>query len=456
MASNPLLQLPNMSFYFIVFIYFSICNGSTITDMFIKTGSKGAAFVIISDVPCNATVKKRNIAAKNITRVEIIVKKSLYSLSQKIFDSIASPLLCKSIRTISHNGDISIQLDFNKDNSLTIEYRQKNTKFIVLLSKKGYSDYTWSARSIEDVAPHASLNTVPVDSNATNKKMHGILPDDIRRVVVVSDKVSLREKPVSGRKSKIKEKLRLGIKGNCVRAQGNWLLVQFDENKLFGWIEKNSVKDSADLSMEQWHGINTLNAQLSLKESSIDSDSIQSKSAGSSTIKESVDSQNQQPPVVLESNDEDMLPHNQSVENTAPTTTTLLNSTQKSPNVTPVNYTKNKPEKYLVEKKNEVLAPIYRYKVYGRDPFFPLDSNSQTELNGLPNVEGCSLVGIIYDAKDRIALIESENGSSYSLRENDLVMNGRIIRIKPDHAVFILRQAEYARQFILKLNSKTR
>lgn len=92
----------------------------------------------------------------------------------------------------------------------------------------------------------------------------------------------------------------------------------------------------------------------------------------------------------------------------------------------------------------------FSYSSFGRrDPFVPVK---------LPEVEGISiddvhLVGIIWSAKDPIAIFEDAKvpERSYSLRQGDAVMNGMVQKITQEGVVFSLTEFGVTRQFSMTL-----
>jgi hypothetical protein len=93
---------------------------------------------------------------------------------------------------------------------------------------------------------------------------------------------------------------------------------------------------------------------------------------------------------------------------------------------------------------------LIEYKVFGRDPFLPLE---QQDEGPLPVVENLQMVGILYDNTARIALFEDvhEKANAYALRENDPIKNGYLLRIKPDEAIFLLNEFGVSRTYVMKL-----
>jgi uncharacterized protein YgiM (DUF1202 family) len=100
--------------------------------------------------------------------------------------------------------------------------------------------------------------------------------------------------------------------------------------------------------------------------------------------------------------------------------------------------------------KNVIARKLVEYHVYGRDPFLPLSEDEDTKVQ---NVEDLTLVGILYDQSDRIALFETSKGreKALALRENDPVQNGYVLRIQPDKVLFLLNELGISRTYALKL-----
>jgi hypothetical protein len=95
---------------------------------------------------------------------------------------------------------------------------------------------------------------------------------------------------------------------------------------------------------------------------------------------------------------------------------------------------------------------LVRYKVFGRDPFVPLLRD--TSSSELPNVENLRLVGVLEDARERIALVEDfKNGNrAFALRTNDPVAYGKVLRVHRDKVVFLIRDFEVSRSYTLGLS----
>jgi hypothetical protein len=79
----------------------------------------------------------------------------------------------------------------------------------------------------------------------------------------------------------------------------------------------------------------------------------------------------------------------------------------------------------------------YQYNALGRrDPFQPLVDGGfvGNDVGGdaAPDVGGINVVGIIWGADDKFALVEDARGRSFVLRTGDQVMNGVVTGLKRD------------------------
>jgi hypothetical protein len=96
----------------------------------------------------------------------------------------------------------------------------------------------------------------------------------------------------------------------------------------------------------------------------------------------------------------------------------------------------------------------YTYHKKGRDPFLPLDK-SDFIREGLPNINNITLVGILYDAQDAIALFEEKKGSeivAFSMKIGDPVISGKLLKIEPNKVVFLLRESSFSYVIEKELN----
>jgi hypothetical protein len=112
-------------------------------------------------------------------------------------------------------------------------------------------------------------------------------------------------------------------------------------------------------------------------------------------------------------------------------------------------------EKPKSDSSSKVNASPIVYKPRGRDPFLPLDEVPVDDM-ALPDVEKSALVGILFDNRERVALLEEKGGKgvAYALRERDPVKEGRVLKIRRESVVFILSDGGISHTFTLKLKNE--
>jgi uncharacterized protein YgiM (DUF1202 family) len=106
----------------------------------------------------------------------------------------------------------------------------------------------------------------------------------------------------------------------------------------------------------------------------------------------------------------------------------------------------------LESESNELVKRFVRYSARGRDPFKAL-ANDTLVVSGKPIVEQCALVGLLVDDKERIALFEDKTHQRrpFILKENDIVENGKVLKIYRDKVVFLLTEFGISRSYTVKL-----
>jgi hypothetical protein len=83
---------------------------------------------------------------------------------------------------------------------------------------------------------------------------------------------------------------------------------------------------------------------------------------------------------------------------------------------------------------------VYHYNALGRrDPFQPLVGGgfvgADVGGNAPPDVGGITVVGIVWGAEDKFALVEDAAGNSMVLRQGDKVTNGYVESLKRDAVI---------------------
>jgi hypothetical protein len=72
------------------------------------------------------------------------------------------------------------------------------------------------------------------------------------------------------------------------------------------------------------------------------------------------------------------------------------------------------------------------------------------------NIDGVELVGIIWEAEVPMVLLsDSRNpGLSYTLKEGDPILNGKVLKITQDEVLFLINEFGVSRRYTMTLPDK--
>ncbi len=99
----------------------------------------------------------------------------------------------------------------------------------------------------------------------------------------------------------------------------------------------------------------------------------------------------------------------------------------------------------------------YFYQSYGRvDPFRALVTGDFKEepKAELADINSATLVGIMWGASEKYALLEDGHGNGFILRVGDRVRNGRIVAIQDDSVVATISLYGITSRVVLRLEQK--
>jgi hypothetical protein len=277
------------------------------------------------------------------------------------------------------------------------------------------------------------------------------------RVVLIKDGVNVRSTASTSQSSKVVALLPLGAIGTQLGKKGPWLNIECGETR--GWIIAASAMDSVKVSKAQWGKINSI---IAAKEKR------REKAREAQRLREEKKEQRQSAVIQKENSrreEKERLAHRASEK--AAARVLAAQTREKSRVVALVENTDNLSDGLgdtmaashgVISSKAPVSAekPIPKtidYHAYGRDPFLPL---TQEEDGLVPSIENLALVGILFDAMDRIGLFENirDKTKAYALRENDQIKNGYLLHIKSDHIVFLINELGISRTYTMKLNKE--
>ena len=271
-------------------------------------------------------------------------------------------------------------------------------------------------------------------------------PPLIVKMVIIKDNVNLRSQPSSDQSSEVSARLSLGAIGVRLGKKGSW--IQLEIGGARGWVLAALAADSASASATLWKKIEALKAAKEKQEQ---------KASEAKRILEERAAMKREKQLQAQKQREDLLAMQQAAADSlrkvkAARVEQAMRSKSEAAALGGALADTGALKDSTVSKKTEKssASPVV-YQVMGRDPFQPL---VQDEDGPLLNIETIELVGILYDASDRIGLFEDIHNKrkAYALREKEPVKNGFLLRILPDKVLFSLTELGIARTYAMKLN----
>jgi hypothetical protein len=303
----------------------------------------------------------------------------------------------------SARSGTTLSYDFITPRQFPVDYKK--------IEKKALTDSKSDEGKTGTFSVGEPLGAIPPETKAAPAAAQ------VKRVVVIKDKVNLRAEASSAPAVAVISQLPLGAIGTEMGKKGQWLNVTINDER--GWIMSAMAMDSGKVSKELWEKIEAARTALAKQEEKATPQRQQAVPAVPVA---------KAAPVVAKIG-----------PSTAPVSSAdSLEATARAKDTHP------KPE-------GKAFAKLIEYQVYGRDPFLPL---SEDEDGPLPNIENLQLVGILYDAMDRIGLFEDirNKTKAYALRENDPITNGYLLRIQTDKVLFLINELGISRTYAMKLN----
>jgi hypothetical protein len=244
------------------------------------------------------------------------------------------------------------------------------------------------------------------------------------RIVIIKNTVNVRSGASASPSSTVVGKLPMGAVGTRVGKRGQWLNVEFGDTH--GWIMAALAVDSGKVSKAQWNNIEAIRTAKEKQEEK---------------AREAVRKQQERKALMEQAALQKERARQEGKERIA------HDAADKPAAVA------NHPSDSAAPTPLRVFPKTIEYHVFGRDPFLTL---SQDEDGPLPTIENLELVGILYDAMDRIGLFEDirNKTKAYALRENDPIKNGSLLRIQSDKVLFLINELGISRTYAMKLNKE--
>lgn len=396
-------------------------NKSVIKSIhFLRRGSV-EKLTIYSDNPVSVRVKqKKKVIILVYDHATSGLAKKIYSLpSNALFKKIS----IKENKKNSSKNRIGIVIEKTSD-QCCIEI--KKSKVIIFSTpqktKSPVGLASWTTDGNDNYCFNFNTDTVsekPIDNivHSKNKEYEKNDTGNIR-MVVVRNNVNIRSDPTMISSENIINSVNKGSVGTLVRKKTPWYFMRFDNADVAGWIYKTMVNDSIKITQKR---------EIKEVKTSEIPKSLLTRVSTASISKKALPKKRKTKKPKIEK--------------------------PKQVKTEPVLQIPPKPELALISIEPE--KKITKYTVFGRDPFVPLTDMENLEL-GLLDVEKCVLVGILYDINDKIVLLESPSGEAFSLRENNKVLNGQVLKIKQKSVTFLLRESGFSRRFVLNFKQKVK
>ncbi len=243
-------------------------------------------------------------------------------------------------------------------------------------------------------------------------------PLEPRTLVVMKDKINIRNEPSTRSRESVITQLSLGTIGHVKQRKNSWVFLETPSAE--GWVYASLLRDSAKVPEAIWEEVRA--REIAAEEARLRE--AEKKEAVAAAKAE--------------------MPASGSSEPGVP-----------EPGVSSADAESSKPETTTVVEQEEKTPRTITYRVLGRDPFIPLRTK---ESDTLVDPQKARLVGILYDETDRLGLLETTAGGkrAFAVREGDRVEKGRVLKVRPDEVVFLLTEMGISHTYILRLAPPTR
>jgi len=323
-----------------------------------------------------------------------------------------SPLKKGFVKTKFPTPYITDSLVVNSNGLLKLSYRAKEGVVSVVKTSDTAIEIVISDLREKDIPTVMSFSNaksfkypikvskVSNSDNSFSKKDSTKLHDDKKTVVyLIKDNVNVRRSTKTTDASNIIGKFAIGTRFISDKKDGSWYRIILESGE-FAWVNESMAFDSIRVTSEQWDAINSV------------------KGNNSKPLVDEFNSPGKDPLLTNKSNGAFSL---DSVKKKA----VILNTDS--------------------SRASKQASQIKPYKKLGRDPFLPLTSTDFVKPK-LPKVDRLSLVGVIYDPRDGIALFDElvdGKNISFSMRVGETVENGKLLKIYERKVVFLMQESDF-------------
>jgi hypothetical protein len=351
------------------------------------------------------------------------------------------------------NGTM-LSYDFMRPEQLSVDYT-KIEKKVQTDSKNDFPESGTFSVGEPKAANTRNEPKRPIRDSASVASSAAYAPR-VQRLTTIKDNVNLRSAPDAGGNGAIVARLSLGATGTLEEKKGLW--VKISVNGDTGWVARAMVLDSEKVPRSVWNKVEALAAEKKafedkkrLREEELQA-RAQAKTAAIAAAKAAAEEKAKAKALAIEAQKAKKKAEAEEKAKIAQQAKDVqlakVQAAQKAKSEAVEAYDDTLSDSATQPAKP--LAKVMEYHVLGRDPFMPL---LQDEEGPLPSIERLLLVGILYDAMDKIALFEDSKNKaiSYARRENDPVKNGYVLRIQSDKVLFLINELGISRTYAMKL-----
>jgi hypothetical protein len=460
---------------------------SLVTELSIKAGPRGLILIIKTDKPIDDSFQ--NILNVRNNEVEIKLFNVVYGLDKLSFTNLKENSPIEKIGVEENKSNIQFHINFYEDIKNKVKTRYKGNRIHYFLSDASYKKMDWTysetkKKDIKTVSPMLNEKNINAKHHKTDaalreknsvysiKRIDLIQDGNIERLIVDLDSsvqvrtqnrkdalIAIFENAINGfsqsmftlpdnslfKKVIVKESYHNGL--NVVGlilfksiASMVPVLINREGSKFSVYTVQNNLSLKDNLTLWSSDNLKSDHDRIKVKQQV-----VQSKSANAplgSIDNASMTKRQQEKPAVYKKKVEGEKKQKSVKSGSILKKDAFVQSVEKITQI---------PK--IVAESEEKFKKMTRYRIYGRDPYLPLNNPEFIESD-LPNIEQCKLVGILFDEEIKLALIENvANGEAFALKENSGILNGRVLKINRKNVTFLLNGAGYSQRYVMNLQS---
>jgi hypothetical protein len=485
----------------------TVCFCASLIDIELIASKRGCILALIGDQPLDATIPPSGVASdKSTVYITVRLPGTKITLPREEFTDFPAAGPVKKIQAVTDNGNAAVVVSLSPEVITQVQERKNNTRYLLMLSKQPFPGFIWKASQAVKITGNSlvrqrsELTDVQIihrDATAEmvfefNRSIEVITKKESGRLLVafMNALSSLTQKslavdddvfgPIEMSKKQTGEVPVLAFSIWFKDMDANPVVQQLPRKLTVTLTDKTPLEGFSLFSARDGHVVSrsteTQRRPIQRVSRTTGREPPAKTSTPLSTREPSNNDRDNRNELVITTDNVNV----RSSPGTGPTSTVLL----KLSAGTHVEEIGGKGDWKRIKTKLGIMGWVHNsllreptdesgaadgqgrdssgvrkkvaYTSFGRDPFVALSRFDETEL---PYVENLTLVGILFDEQEKIALFEERDKSgknirAWSLHENDKVINGRLLRIQRREAVFLLEEMGIARTYRFSLKEQ--